>query len=462
MRKSLKIGLSLVLCSLTLFVAMFLTGVMSLNGIDRSSHQLMVIPYFDFDRYIIELEKEFPEGREHLNLGKIQYIGNLDEVAYYQAIDRFGWVGTVELENHEQYRFSESHVNLFTPIGTEKMRPVAFETPFISLVQGRFFEESELEMMPTNESVTPVIISEEVFYANGFSIGTQFTLYHAIFHPNDSGQGNTLDDECFLYEESCKLLPSKFEIIGVFYIPPVPFGDDGHLIRQQALNNIFVPNHFIWHPNILAEFESHGFSEVEDFYKNVTFTLENLADLEAFEENLPALLPDFYTFSIVPNGAPEILYGMGVVRNGLIFLGVILVIHLLVIGGVICYATRNDQSFKQFRIKWLVNYVVLGILFSFIGHMLSNWMMRFRLGSLFQNLNEVRAAENLDDFLHLVRVSFGVPITEPFSYEEVIPLFLVPLNGITLLIYLAGILSILLLIMAIFRFSFLNCQYKSD
>ena len=422
--------------------------------------------------------------REALNLTHIREIGALPQVSFYDYMITIP-LNSFELQRYEdvdEWAIAEGIPQWFDLRGTSRTELVKIEEGIINLVQGRQFENSELE--PNGES-TVAIVSEAFANKNDLSLGSTFELYAIVRYPMDPDDdawhwGDP--EELYAEENIYELAALEFEIVGLYDIPSDPSQeeDDENVGEDTSnLNNIYVPNWALedvigrYHAAELSAWEASEYDMpewVENQFREVDgeqqmrvlpiFMLEDPEYTDEFREAAEPLLPEFHVIEDLSSSFDDIASSMDTMQtiaNWILYVSIgatLLILSLLItlflrdrryeIGVYLALGEKKGRIVSQILIEVVVT--------AFVGITLAVFAGNFISSTISENMlrNALVEEANQDDSWGwgimpewTVFDEIGIPTSVPV--DEMVDAFQVTLTVETIgLFYLIGLGAVVL------------------
>lgn len=237
---------------------------------------------------------------ENIGVDLIKQIGELSYVKYYDY-STSAWLGSQSIESYQGEEMEGDYVISgpsmdFILKGINYAPVIDFEEQKGKLIDGRVFTEEEV-----SNGSSVAIISKKLADKNNLSVGDTFTLENEIYNYDDeTGE-----------EEIVASRDVVLEVIGLFESQSVKedveVDSDTGMIDWMDIdyqNTLYVPNEiaasenkYNWEESMKVMDEEYvEMMDEEDFeYYMPLFVLNNPEDIEAFEEEVKPLLPEFYT-----------------------------------------------------------------------------------------------------------------------------------------------------------------------
>jgi len=175
----------------------------------------------------------------------IRAIGRLPEVRFYDFTIQNS-LQSFELEEYtgdQDWGRMEGEPTWFTMRGTSSTDMVHFNSGNFQLVQGRQFEDQDLE---PGSQTSHIIVSTEFANQNNLSIGSMVSLNNYVMFPDENGDMWGWGPDFWTEENIYAQIGLEFEIIGLFEVPAIEDDSDPwsqeNQNRIRSLNSIFTPN----------------------------------------------------------------------------------------------------------------------------------------------------------------------------------------------------------------------------
>ena len=243
------------------------------------------------------MEVEFGQ----LDVELIKQIGELSYVKYYDfTTDMWLWSDNIDsyqgdFEEEEGFFYGDDMSFILKGINYAPV--VDFQEGRAELADGRVFTQEEVD-----NGAAVAIISTKLAQKNNLTVGDTFALTNKVFSWDDETGAENL-------EASRDVV---LEIIGIFESSSakdeIEVGSDGFIdwMDMEYQNTIYVPNAVVLSE---MEYQMLEYMKVDEFYAEMVeeeggnfweyyipvYVLNSPEDIEAFEEEVQPLLPEFYT-----------------------------------------------------------------------------------------------------------------------------------------------------------------------
>lgn len=228
---------------------------------------------------------------------KEELVKKIGESSYVKEYD-YSYTGYLTLGSFKSYQVEQGNIsvnggmNMLTLKGSNKSEPADFKNKKVKLVEGSFPSSEEVK---SGQAVA--VISKKVADENGLSVGDQMVLDTTFVTQKEDGSTDS--------QESLK---HSVKIIGLF--EPIKLdkkkndgksgGIEQQFMEMDQFNTMYMGNKLVKSIN-QAEFEkgkeidpaayedSSGTDQITPIY-----TLKSPDDVEAFKEEMSAMLPEGY------------------------------------------------------------------------------------------------------------------------------------------------------------------------
>lgn len=332
----------------------------------------------------------------------------------------------------------ETTLERFVLTGVGNLNIWDIEAEVINLVQGRVFNESDVE-----RDVVATVVSTSFLNTNNLALGDTFLLEQFLYDNDITLEQRYEHHPEYIFDSQTH----EFEIVGVFHHEPstereLHAGD--FFDHIEILNQIFVPARFIEqatqfgleafsNPYVLARFEAaETFFDALDF-SHMYFLLYDPLDLPYFLEVAEYLLPTHWMmmdYSFVYAAMAESMALVRSMANGLfvgITLAMIIILSLVVL--LFLYARRKEigiylaigefksKIFTQIFLEFLLPTIVGVALALFIGHFLAAQVSAYLIE---HNLTAITNDPNrMTHFYEIIGIRHEMTIEEMFEIYEV-------------------------------------------
>ncbi|MCL2560142.1 MAG: ABC transporter permease [Turicibacter sp.] len=354
-------------------------------------------------------------------------------VAYLPAgIVEPNWGGSMTCMSDQYFEcFEESIIYNPTDIvlrGTSEDEPLELREGLIDLVVGNHFGDHTLR---PGSTTYPALVSSGFAQANGFSIGSIFTLESGIHRRTP-----VYDWEDFFFDQR----EHEFEVIGLFDVVPLETDDEeAELNRQRELaNRVFTVNAateaiqlFEFEGNVAAaeEADEQTWFDAEHwgFDMEITFMLTDPQELASFRDAVADYLPEFWVVRDLTGSFDHITASMdslGDVADGILFAtagAAVLVLSLLItlflkdrrheIGIYLALGERKSRIISQILCEVLIT-ALIGLTFAmFVGHAVSANISREIMRSELAQPVEQEPWMSSSHFVEWEDLGFGTNLT---------------------------------------------------
>lgn len=424
-KKGMTIALFLIVSAMSSLVA---ATIVFQQSIDQTRSNLWQVfpPVVTIE---LDAEKVFdPEAS--INWNEIPFlttelIQSVAELPYVASFDIYG-TGTMfsrELDRvaldfpseWDQLSLQGFDVVQIDLIGVTNPNNMRIETELYELVDGRTFNEDEMNPIDPRHSV--VMIPHQLAVLNNLEVGDTIVLENNFYQFNlieyEANWGDFSDDAIVDYEHY------TLEIIGTFN--PVIIPDFGHDMQETYANNgMVVPlpvvhamNDFIgerWHEDAVRHggFVGDFISSAQIDQRNI-IVLSDAADVPAFIDAAQEILPSYFhigTFSNSSlafmrfNDSIELFQDLSIAVVVVTIIAAVITMSLVIlllirgatyeVGVYLSLGEKKSRILRQMLIELLVPSVLGIVLALFIGQVFANLIGREML------LNEIIAGQNFN------------------------------------------------------------------
>jgi len=479
---------TLIVAGVVFLVAIVISGALLANqaikNTDKSLRSLLpAVAILEFDELAFAIawnETGVWPNPENMTTKILNEIGMLPEVRsfnftvrghgfYSEALDRVwhpGWYEDIAypvFEVEDIWSLSHQHNTNFEQfllkgIGSEYIFEIEFG--IIEMIQGRTFTSTEIE-----QGAAVAIISEYFLITNNLRIGDMLLMEHIV---KDYTQPFEMwyDNTTFLSRQS-----HEFEIIGIFN-RELP--NDRYLFgidideQHQILNEIYVPAAFV-ESSVQKELEIYRYYEIisddveERFYdsytvmdalgfSNIHFILYDPLYLLNFHKAVDEILPEFWMLSDYAFAYSDIaisMHSIKAVADNLLLGSVLAMVIVLVLVIILFLRNRRQELgiylalgksklkiFLHILFEILIPTIIAMTVALFVGKLLANRISRTMLLS---HMEGVVQSTIVPQEMKIVGFRHGL------INEEMIELFDVSFDTITILLFYSIGLSVILL-----------------
>ncbi|MEI3605875.1 ABC transporter permease [Pseudogracilibacillus sp. SE30717A] len=351
---------------------------------------------------------------EDIDLNLIKQIGELSYLKYYD----YSMATNLGSESIESYQGEEMDGDVvmmgpsmdFMLKGINYAPVIDFEEQKGKLIDGRVFTQEEID-----NGTSVAIISKKLAEKNNLHVGDTFTLENQVYdYDDETGEEELIDSRDVV-----------LEIIGLFEPQSVKKDQeektDDYMIDWMDIdyqNTVYVPNEIVasenkyyWEAYMKMDEEYAAMVEEEDEsfeYYTPVFVLNNPEDIEAFEEEVNPLLPEYYTVISATDQYDSIAGPMESMSKLSKYILIVAVIATVLITGLVVLLFLRDRK------RELGIYLSLGERRSHVvGQILSEIMVVALIGITLSVFSGSFLASQISDTM----IKAGDKNT---SYEEVI------------------------------------------
>lgn len=236
----------------------------------------------------------------NLSVDQIKQIGELSYVKYYDY-SMTTYLASESIQSYQGEGMEDEFMMdgpVFLLKGINYASVLDFEEKKATLIDGRVFTQEEVD-----NGTSVAIISKKLAEKNNLQVGDTFTLENAVYdYDEETGEESIFSSRDVV-----------LEIIGVFERQAVNTEEketsDGGMMDWMDIdyqNTVYVPNEIVASENrynweeymkMDEEYAAMMAEEEEETFEYYTpmYYLNSPEDIEAFEEEVTPLLPEYYT-----------------------------------------------------------------------------------------------------------------------------------------------------------------------
>ncbi len=457
-----KIGKTFILLAVIFILGNLISGAVSIQqatgSVEKNIKERLgtaATVEIDWEAYDKLSESEMMDLElENLDVKLLKQIGELSYVKYYDY-SMSTMLGSQNMESYQGEDTDEDFAVMgdmdFILKGINYAPVIDFEEEKGKLVDGRVFTEEEVE---NGSSVA--IISNKLAEINNLSVGDTFTLENAVYDYDEE-----TDEEELIVSRDVVL-----EVIGLFESQAIKEdtktdsdsnNDMMDWMDMDYQNTIYVPNEIVaseekynWEEYLkVADEEFVKEMEGEEFeYYQPLFVLNSPEDIEAFEEEVNPLLPEFYTVISATDQYDSISGPVESMSKLAKYVLLVAVIATVLITGLVVLLFLRDRkrelgiylSLGESRTRVVGQILIEVMVIAVIGITLSLFSGNLLAKQVSDTMMKADQDEYYDDFMYYDDV-FQANITQ----DDVIDAYKVNLNSSYILaFYGIGLLTILI------------------
>jgi len=439
---------------------------------------------------IVDMEAVLNADDEALDIGYVNHI-TLNQIAnlpYVTQVDEsLLWPGLTWLDIYFPDIESEYFIRDENPLdnwprlrtlnarGVSNVSAVHLTNGLFNLVEGRLFDESDLQAQTDVYHPTPIIIPQIIAELNDLMVGSIITLHSHHFELPDNAnvpEGGFVGVDIFDHPYNNWIeVPYEFVVIGLVDVDyTLALHSEAFYMQIFVYNVAFIPNwkiEMIWKaqfPTSLVArevFNETGRTLEEILTPTIFFVIDDSLNLESFRVAGDALLPEFYridTWEHVVTPLENGLNQISMIVQSSLWVGILAILLVLVLllflfmsdrrhelGIYIALGKKKRDVFLQVALETVIISTVGMIIAMVIGNLIANEVNQYMVSNAIGQGDIWRTGSTvIGGFQEFSQLEFQ-GIGRELALEELISFFDVSLSARTIvLFFIIGIGTVLL------------------